>query len=133
MAGLGAMLTPTLMVTAIAIAFIASAETLLSAAAVDRGAKAVGLDFAGVVALARKLVAGAEFQDGDATRLPFPDDSFDAVVCGYGVMHVPDAEAALLGEAILSPALGAWLLIAVAAGLIAVTFGLVKVKSSSVS
>lgn len=68
---------------------------MLSAAAVDCGAKAVGLDFAGVVALARKLVPGAEFQDGDATRLPFPDDSFDAVVCGYGVMHVPDAEAAL--------------------------------------
>jgi len=68
---------------------------MLSAAAVDRGARAVGLDFPGVVALARKLVSGAEFQDGDATKLPFPDNSFDAVVCGYGIMHVPDPETAL--------------------------------------
>ena len=68
---------------------------MLSAAAVKRGAKAVGLDFSGVVALASKLVPGAEFQSGDATELPFADDSFDAVVCGYGIMHVPDPEKAL--------------------------------------
>ncbi len=68
---------------------------MLSAAAVKRNAKAVGLDFPGVVALARKLVPGAEFQSGDATALPFADNSFDAVVCGYGIMHVPDPEKAL--------------------------------------
>jgi SAM-dependent methyltransferase len=68
---------------------------MLSAAAVDRGARAVGLDFPGVIALARKLVPGAEFQEGDATELPFPDNSLDAVVCGYGIMHVPDPEAAM--------------------------------------
>jgi SAM-dependent methyltransferase len=68
---------------------------MLSAAALGRGAQAVGLDFPGVVALARKLVPGAEFESGDATRLPFADGSFDAVVCGYGVMHVPDAETAM--------------------------------------
>ena len=45
MEGLGAMLTPTLMVTAIAIAFIASAETLLSAAAVDRMHDGVRTDY----------------------------------------------------------------------------------------
>lgn len=45
MAGLSAMLTPTLMVTAIAIAFIASAETLLSAAAVDRMHDGVRTDY----------------------------------------------------------------------------------------
>jgi ubiquinone/menaquinone biosynthesis C-methylase UbiE len=65
---------------------------MLSAAAVKRGAKALGLDFPGVVALARKLVPAAEFQSGDATDLPFADNSFDAIVCGYGIMHVPDAE-----------------------------------------
>lgn len=68
---------------------------MLSAAAVKRGASAVGLDFPGVVALARKLVPGAEFQSGDATELPFADNSFDAVVCGYGIMHVPDPEQAM--------------------------------------
>ncbi len=45
MEGLGAILTPTLMVTAIAIAFIASAETLLSAAAVDRMHDGVRTDY----------------------------------------------------------------------------------------
>jgi SAM-dependent methyltransferase len=68
---------------------------MLSAAAADRGASAVGLDFPGVVALARKLVPEADFQSGDANELPFADNSFDAVVCGYGIMHVPDPEKAM--------------------------------------
>jgi SAM-dependent methyltransferase len=68
---------------------------MLAAAAVSRGARAVGLDFPGVVALARKLVPDAEFHDGDATELPFPENSFDAVVCGYGILHVPDPATAL--------------------------------------
>jgi ubiquinone/menaquinone biosynthesis C-methylase UbiE len=68
---------------------------MLSAAAVERGAQAVGLDFPGVIPLARKLVPGAQFQAGDATSLPFPDNSFDAIVCGYGIMHVPDPETAM--------------------------------------
>nr|WP_311969427.1 class I SAM-dependent methyltransferase [Bradyrhizobium diazoefficiens] len=38
---------------------------------------------------------GASFQSGDATELPFADNSFDAAVCGYGIMHVPDPEKAL--------------------------------------
>ena len=68
---------------------------MLSAAAVKRNARAVGLDFPGVVAHARKLVPGAEFESGDATARPFADNSFDAVVCGYGIMHVPDPERSL--------------------------------------
>ena len=56
---------------------------------------AVGLDFPGVVVLARKLVPGAEFHSGDACELPFADNPFDAVVCGYGIMHVPDPEKAM--------------------------------------
>lgn len=65
---------------------------MLSEAAAQRGAQATGLDFPGVVELARRLVPAAEFLSGDAIDLPFPDNSFDAVVCGYGVMHVPDPE-----------------------------------------
>lgn len=34
-----------------------------------------------------------EFQPADATKLPFPDDAFDAVVCQFGVMFFPDKEA----------------------------------------
>ncbi len=65
---------------------------MLSEAAAKRGAHATGLDFPGVVELARKLVPAAEFMSGDALDLPFPNNSFDAVVCGYGVMHLPDPE-----------------------------------------
>jgi ubiquinone/menaquinone biosynthesis C-methylase UbiE len=48
-----------------------------------------------VVELARKLVPSGQFQQGDAQDLPFPDNSFDAAVCGYGLMHVPDSEKVL--------------------------------------
>jgi ubiquinone/menaquinone biosynthesis C-methylase UbiE len=69
---------------------------MLAKAALERGAQAVGLDFsAQVVDLARIRVPEGEFHRGDARDLPFPDDSFDAVVCGYGVMHVPEPEVAL--------------------------------------
>lgn len=34
--------------------------------------------------------AGVEFRPADAMALPFPDASFDAVVCQFGVMFVPD-------------------------------------------
>ena len=33
-----------------------------------------------------------DFQPADATALPFPDASFDAVVCQFGVMFFPDKE-----------------------------------------
>jgi len=33
-----------------------------------------------------------EFQPADATALPFPDASFDAVVCQFGVMFFPDRD-----------------------------------------
>jgi SAM-dependent methyltransferase len=69
---------------------------MLADGAVQRGAVAVGLDFSDeVVALARAEVPSAAFHQGDAQNLPFDDDSFDAVVCGYGVMHVPEPEAVM--------------------------------------
>jgi SAM-dependent methyltransferase len=58
--------------------------------------RATGLDLSGeALDLARKLVPGARFQQGDAQGLPFPAASFDAVLCGYGLMHLPEPEAAL--------------------------------------
>ena len=34
--------------------------------------------------------AGVEWRQADAVQLPFPDESFDAVVCQFGVMFFPD-------------------------------------------
>jgi ubiquinone/menaquinone biosynthesis C-methylase UbiE len=35
---------------------------------------------------------GVEFQSADATALPFPDTSFDAIVCQFGIMFFPDKD-----------------------------------------
>jgi ubiquinone/menaquinone biosynthesis C-methylase UbiE len=35
------------------------------------------------------------FQQADATALPFPDNSFDVVVCQFGVMFFPDRVAGM--------------------------------------
>jgi 2-polyprenyl-3-methyl-5-hydroxy-6-metoxy-1,4-benzoquinol methylase len=64
---------------------------MLAAAAVERGAQVTGLDFSNnVLELAKKNVPDAEFRDGDAQSLPFEEGSFDAVVCGFGIIHVPE-------------------------------------------
>ncbi|HSY97803.1 MAG TPA: methyltransferase domain-containing protein, partial [Steroidobacteraceae bacterium] len=69
---------------------------MLAAGALERDAEAVGLDFsAQAVELARRLVPEGRFQQGDAQALPFPAGSFDAVLCGYGIMHLPEPAAAL--------------------------------------
>src|SRR5262245_48712542 len=75
---------------------ICCGPAMLSAGALQRGAKATGLDFSGeAIELARKLVPDGRFQQGDAQALPFPAASFDAVLCGYGVMHLPEPDAAM--------------------------------------
>jgi SAM-dependent methyltransferase len=69
---------------------------MLAAGASEREAEAVGVDFAvEAVELARKLVPKGHFQQGDAQALPFPAATFDAVLCGYGLMHLPEPAAAL--------------------------------------
>lgn len=40
-------------------------------------------------------IPGVEWRQADAGQLPFPDASFDAVVCQFGVMFVPDKGAAM--------------------------------------
>jgi SAM-dependent methyltransferase len=56
----------------------------------------IGLDAAaGMVKVARARYPAIEFQEGDAERMPFADESFDGVVAGFLVNHLPRAERAL--------------------------------------
>jgi ubiquinone/menaquinone biosynthesis C-methylase UbiE len=63
---------------------------------------AVGLDPSPeLLTVARGLAEEAglsdrvEFREGNALRLPFPDRSFDVVVCATVLSHVPEGEAAI--------------------------------------
>ncbi|GLZ49706.1 SAM-dependent methyltransferase [Actinomycetospora sp. NBRC 106375] len=47
-----------------------------------------------MVELGASRVPGASWQAADAAELPFADASFDLVVCGFGVMFLPDRPAA---------------------------------------
>jgi ubiquinone/menaquinone biosynthesis C-methylase UbiE len=75
---------------------IACGPGLLSAAALERGASVVGVDFApDMVAIARSLCPGAEFREADAEDLPFEDGRFDTVACLLGLLHFPNPEVAV--------------------------------------
>jgi SAM-dependent methyltransferase len=75
---------------------ICTGHGILAAAAAKRGAAARGLDFsAEVLAVARRNAPEIRFDQGDAQCLPYADDSFDKVVCGYGIIHVPEPDRAL--------------------------------------
>ncbi len=68
-------------------------------AAARRSADVVGVDYApSLLERARERAAAerlaAEFEEGDAEALPFPDDSFDCVLSAFGVMFAPDQEKA---------------------------------------
>ena len=60
------------------------------------GADVVACDFStGMVAEGRRRHPGIAFIAGDATALPFADESFDAVTVSYGLRNVQDAGGAL--------------------------------------
>ena len=77
----------------------------ITAAAAARGARAVGVDLAGgMLAVGRERHPGLQLVEGDAERLPFPDATFDAVVGGFILNHVPSPEAAVAEAArVLAP------------------------------
>jgi ubiquinone/menaquinone biosynthesis C-methylase UbiE len=68
----------------------------VSAAAAERGASPIGLDFsAEMVAIAKKFFPRIEFRQGDAQNLPFADASFDRVVANFALLHLANPERAI--------------------------------------
>jgi SAM-dependent methyltransferase len=47
-----------------------------------------------MVAHAERNHSGIAFRQGDAERLPFEDETFDAVMCAFGVMHLEHVDRA---------------------------------------
>jgi len=84
---------------------VATGPGYLAAACAARGAVAVGVDVAReMVALAARLNPELEFIQADAERLPFDDESFDAVLGSLAVPHFgrPERAAAELAR-VLAP------------------------------
>ena len=75
---------------------VATGPGYAAAAAVKRGALAVGIDFSEtMLAEARRLHPGLEFRQGDAELLPCGDRSFDVVTVGFGLLHFARPERAV--------------------------------------
>jgi demethylmenaquinone methyltransferase / 2-methoxy-6-polyprenyl-1,4-benzoquinol methylase len=62
----------------------------------ERGAVVVPCDFSlGMLAVGKRARPDLPFTAGDATRLPFADDTFDAVTISFGLRNVVDPAAGL--------------------------------------
>ena len=62
-----------------------------AAARVGASGVVAGIDpGAGMLAVAKRLAPGIEWREGTAEALPFPDQSFDAVVSQFGLMFFTD-------------------------------------------
>ncbi len=71
-------------------------QGIVAAGLAAAGSTVTGLDFSpAMLEIARERVGGVEFIEGDATQLPFEDGCFDAVTMGFGILHIPDSEAAI--------------------------------------
>lgn len=91
---------------------LCSGHGIVALGAAELGASVTGVDFSpAMITLAQKAaeewaedfmrdapggpVPDVQFVQGDAMDLDFADDSFDAVVMGFGILHVPDAHTAV--------------------------------------
>ena len=85
---------------------VACGAGYVAAAAHERGADAVGIDFsAAQIRLATQSYPGIRFIEGDAEALPFAEGEFDAVFNAFGLPHIPDPDR-VIAEAhrVLKPA-----------------------------
>jgi ubiquinone/menaquinone biosynthesis C-methylase UbiE len=75
---------------------VATGAGYIAGAATQRGADAIGIDFsAAQVRMARERYPAVRFEQADAEALPFNSESFDAVVNGFGMCHLPNPDVAL--------------------------------------
>lgn len=78
---------------------VAAGTGTSSASIARRGARVTAADFsAGMVEVGRRRQAGnpfVDFVEADATTLPFPDETFDAVTVSFGLRNVVDPKKAL--------------------------------------
>lgn len=75
---------------------VACGPGFVAAGAAERGATVRGLDFsAAMLGVARARHPGLMFDQGDAEALPYPNETFDAVVSNFGIHHVPQPILAL--------------------------------------
>ena len=77
----------------------------LTARLAAQGLEVTGLDFsADMLERARRAAPDVNFVEGDAQDLPHDAGTFDAVVCNFGMMHIPDQPKALTEAArVLKP------------------------------
>lgn len=55
-----------------------------------------GIDFSErMISIAKTRVQGVEFLQGDVTNLPYPDESFDFAIMGFGLRNILNAEKAI--------------------------------------
>jgi SAM-dependent methyltransferase len=75
---------------------VATGPGYVAERAAARGATPIGIDIAeGMIELARRNHPALEFQVADAENPPFDEASFDAVVGGFVVNHLPRPELAM--------------------------------------
>jgi ubiquinone/menaquinone biosynthesis C-methylase UbiE len=68
----------------------------LAAGAKERGIRSISIDLSpGMIKFAQELHPGIEFRVADVEHLPFTNGSFDAVVCNFGLGHLPSPEASV--------------------------------------
>jgi ubiquinone/menaquinone biosynthesis C-methylase UbiE len=67
----------------------------VSAAAAERGAVPIGVDFSGeMIAIAKQMFSRIDFREGDAQNLSFPDRAFDRVLANFALLHLTAPERA---------------------------------------
>ena len=75
---------------------VATGAGNVAQAGIRKGMRVVGVDFStAMLAQARQQYPEIDFCEGDAEVLPFADNSFDAVVINFGLLHFGNPEQAL--------------------------------------